>query len=218
MAREQLRRFEAYNPLNKAHLGESVAEALLKQRVHTLPPPFRFGGSGIYAIYYRGSHGLYSLIASQNLNGKWSVPIYVGKAVPKGARQGKDREDSNHGTALMTRLRVHSRSIKATGSLKLEDFACRFLVVDDVWIPLGESLLIKMFSPIWNTALDGFGNNKPGKNRKNQERSYWDTTHPGREWAKDCTANSRSLDEITSEVRESIADAYGSDGEQEYTE
>ena len=29
--------------------------------------------------------------------------------------------------------------------------------MDDIWIPLGESLLIEMFVPLWNRILDGFG-------------------------------------------------------------
>jgi hypothetical protein len=32
--------------------------------------------------------------------------------------------------------------------------------VDDIWIPLGESLLIEMFSPLWNKVLDAMALNK----------------------------------------------------------
>ncbi len=53
-----------------------------------------------------------------------------------------------------------------------------------IWIPLGESLLIEISRPLWNYALDGFGNHDPGNGRYNQQKSPWDTLHPGREWAE----------------------------------
>jgi len=43
---------QSYNPLDKLHLGESVARALLAQPVVVLPPPTSFVGAGIYALYY----------------------------------------------------------------------------------------------------------------------------------------------------------------------
>jgi hypothetical protein len=70
------------------------------------------------------------------------------------------------------------------------------LIVDDIWIPLGESLLISMFSPLWNQTLDGFGNHDPGAGRCNQQRSSWDLVHPGRPWAQKLKPNIRSKDEI----------------------
>ena len=42
-----------FNPLDKRHLGESVASAMLKSPIHPLPPE-KFKGAGIYAIYYTG--------------------------------------------------------------------------------------------------------------------------------------------------------------------
>jgi hypothetical protein len=60
---------------------------------------------------------------------------------------------------------------------------CRFLPVDDIWIPLGESLLIEKTKPLWNIVVDGFGNHDPGSGRYNQQISAWDTIHPGRQWA-----------------------------------
>jgi hypothetical protein len=59
-------------------------------------------------------------------------------------------------------------------------------VVDDVWIPLGESLLIQRHRPIWNSLIDGFGNHTPGKGRFEGARPAWDTLHPGRHWAEKC--------------------------------
>ncbi|MFN9372810.1 MAG: Eco29kI family restriction endonuclease [Planctomycetaceae bacterium] len=66
------------------------------------------------------------------------------------------------------------------GKLDLKDFDCRFLVVDDIGIPLGDSLRILKVQPIGNAALDGFGNPDPGGGRRGHKRSPWDTRHPGR--------------------------------------
>ena len=215
MANEELPRIEPYNPLDKRNLGKSVADALLEQEVHSLPPD-KFIGAGIYVIYYQGDFDLYTPLASRNVDDHWDTPIYVGRAVPKGARQG--RVGVGPGTVLADRLREHSRSIEEVGSLDVGDFACRFLVVDDIWIPLGESLLIGKFSPVWNTTLDGFGNHDPGKGRYKQQRSYWDVVHPGRKWADKCAKNERSFDDLASVVKETVEHAYGSEAEPEEDE
>jgi hypothetical protein len=90
--------------------------------------------------------------------------------------------------------------------LKLADFFCRFLVVEDIWIPLGESLLIKTFGPIWNCALDGFGNHDPGGGRYKQPRSPWDVLHPGRSWAMKCAENRRTKAEILASLQEYLSE------------
>lgn len=93
-------------------------------------------------------------------------PIYVGKAVPSGGRKGKvDPEASSKGNQLFKSLEEHRKSIVAATNLNIADFWCRHLVVDDIWIPLGESLLIQRFQPIWNSVVDGFGNHDPGAGR-----------------------------------------------------
>ena len=99
------------------------------------------------------------------MHGEKDEIIYVGKAVPDGARKGGQGDDVDPGTALFKRLTDHAKSIDAATNLKLEDFRCRFLSVDDIWIPLTESLLIERFKPVWNRILDGFGNHDPGKGR-----------------------------------------------------
>ena len=182
MAKKQLPIIEPFNPLHKAHLGESVAEAMLQQPVVPLPPD-SFVGAGIYSIYYKGDYELYSDLSEQNKDGKWRWPIYVGKAVPAGARKGGFGLGSDPGTVLSSRLREHASSIDQVDNLSLKDFVCRFLVVDDIWIPLAESMLIEMFHPLWNSKIDGFGNHDPGKGRYNQQKSAWDTLHSGRPWA-----------------------------------
>ncbi|MFQ5672895.1 MAG: Eco29kI family restriction endonuclease, partial [Nitrospinales bacterium] len=181
-----------YNPLDKKNLGVSVADALLLQPMTLLPPEKAFVGAGIYAIYYVGDYPAYQPITERNKNEKFEAPIYVGKAVPPGARKGGFGLNTPPGNVLFKRLSEHADSIENTKNLKISDFSCRYLVVDDIWIPLGESLLIEMLSPLWNKMIDGFGNHDPGKGRHNQQRSAWDVLHPGRSWAEKLQPNNKS--------------------------
>src|SRR6266699_6936132 len=75
---------------------------------------------------------------------------------------------------LWQRLSEHRDSVRAVDNLKIEDFECRYLIVDEIWIPLGETLLISSFRPVWNLALDGFGNHDPGRGRYQGTRPLWD--------------------------------------------
>jgi hypothetical protein len=75
-------------------------------------------------------------------------------------------------------------------------------VVDDIWIPLAESLLISMFIPLWNYSFDGFGNYDPGAGHYNQQRSAWDEIHPGRPWAARLRPNPRSQTDILQRIVE----------------
>lgn len=172
-----------FNPLDKNHLGESVAKALLIRPCSPLPPAEPFAGAGIYAIYYTGNFPAYSAIAKLNADGQYNMPIYVGKAVPPGARRGGIGLGENPGIVLYRRIQEHSESIRKATNLDLDHFSCRYLVVDDIWIPLAEQLLIQKFHPLWNRVVDGFGNHPQGASRTTQRRSPWDTLHPGRGWA-----------------------------------
>lgn len=180
--KEKIKAIKPFNPLDKKNLGISVAEALLETSPYKLPPNI-FIGAGIYSIYYIGDFELYENIAEKNRNNKFNQPIYVGKAVPAGARKGGFGLGEDPGTVLFKRMKEHADSIDRAKNLDLNDFYCKYLVVDDIWIPLAESMLIEMFNPLWNKKIDGFGNHDPGKGRYNQKRSLWDTLHPGREWA-----------------------------------
>src|SRR5438552_9719634 len=123
-------------------------------------------------------------------------PIYVGKAVPPGARKGGFGLSTAPGPALFKRLNEHKSSIAAAENLKVGDFFCRYLVSDDIWIPLGESLLNESFQPLWNILSEGFGIHTPGKGRKKQVRSKWDTLHPGRGLAADLPPNPKTAAEL----------------------
>ena len=81
-------------------------------------------------------------------------------------------------------IRQLAASVNEVINLDLSDFWVRYLVVDDIWIPLGENILIETFKPAWNRAVDGFGNKDPGRRRKTQFRSPWDVLHPGRLFAE----------------------------------
>lgn len=176
----------------------------MKQTVWAAASPKKFLGAGVYAIYYTGAFKAYRRVAEQNRSGKFELPIYVGKAVPPGARKGGFGLGTAPGPALFKRLNEHSHSISAAKNLKIEDFACRFLISDDIWIPLGESLLIENFQPLWNVLIEGFGIHTPGAGRKKQVRSKWDTLHPGRNLASDLPPNPKG----TAELERMIADFF----------
>jgi hypothetical protein len=198
-----------YNPLTSKHLGESVRRALLEQPCYDLGNLPQFDGAGVYAIYYRGNSRYYAPISERNQE-RCEAPIYVGRAVPPGSRKGIDVGTA--GRALYNRLRQHAESIRqvsnpgSPGHLDLNDFKCRFLVVEEVWIPLIESLSITGFKPPWNGCIDGFGHHDQGATRRNQERSLWDTLHPGRPWARHFKPNRLSLDEIEDLLRRYYTD------------
>lgn len=193
---------EPFDPLNKFNLGNSVADALLSKPVVPMENLPSFEGAGVYAIYYTGDFELYAPLKRHNIDGKYSWPIYVGKAVPSGARKGGFGLNSPPGIVLYKRLVEHAESIKQVNNLKLADFSYRSLTVEDIWIPLGESLLIEMFRPIWNMTIDGFGNHDPGSGRYDQKISSWDTLHPGSTWASRLKPG-KSLELIRNEI-----DAY----------
>ncbi len=172
-----------YNPLDKLNLARSVADALLSLAPVPLADTENIAGAGVYVIYYIGAFSPYATIAAQNRNNAFKQPIYAGKAIPKGARKGGLGKNAATGTALRDRLRQHAQSIDQANNLHLNDFLFRSLVVDDIWIPLGESMMIEEFKPIWNRAIDGFGNKDPGRRRATQYKSPWDVLHPGRDFA-----------------------------------
>jgi Eco29kI restriction endonuclease len=103
------------------------------------------------------------------------------------------------------RIAEYTESIEQAQNLKISSFFCRYLSVDDVWIPLGESLLINHFAPIWNLVIDGFGNHDPGGGRRNQMKSSWDVLHPGRPWAEKQKDNSKSAKQILDNLAAFIA-------------
>ncbi len=177
---------QPFNPLDMHNLGLSITTAMLGTDPTPLGAVPKFQGAGLYAIYYTGQFPAYRMIAECNTENKFEQPIYVGKAIPKGGRKGSiivaDPEKPARGTALSSRLNEHARSVEKATNLDITDFWCRWLVVEPIWIPLGENVLIGRTAPVWNRIVDGFGNHDPGAGRHAGEVSRWDVLHPGRAW------------------------------------
>lgn len=168
--------------------------------VHKLPPPAKFTGAGVYALYYIGNSPFYKELHKQNRLG-FTQPIYVGKAVPRGWRQARIGNEA--GSELHGRLCDHAKSISQARNLELADFHCRFMILEKAasdLIGTVEAALIRYYTPIWNSAIDGFGNHDPGKGRYNQAKSDWDILHPGRTWADRCSGKASSLCDVTAIV------------------
>jgi len=113
--------------------------------------------------------------------------------------------DAAKGRALFDRLGQHAASIQEAKNLRLEDFYVRFLVVDDIWIPLGENMLIETFKPVWNRAIDGFGNKDPGRRRATQYKSPWDVLHPGRKFADKLASSALNVEFLNRRVADYLA-------------
>jgi hypothetical protein len=171
--------------------------------VHPLPPPNRFVGAGVYALYYIGSDfELYERIAAKN-SPTIQAPIYAGKAVPPGSRTGFEvaaRESAD----LFRRLREHTNSIQQAENLSVDDFRCRFMIFGevetDLIVPV-ESALIRKHRPLWNSnIMSGFGIHTPGKGRFEQARSRWDILHSGRSFAARMAKLAAEPDDIIRDV------------------
>ena len=167
-----------FDPGDPVVVGRFIALAMLAQRRLSLSAIERFYGSGIYALYYRGTFGAYEPISGTE------TPIYVGKADP---RSDTARTPMDQGIRLFNRLRDHLRSIgKAEDTLAVNDFDCRSLVVQSGWQGAAEDYLINLFHPIWNNetgVCHGLGKHGDAPSTRANLRSPWDTLHPGREWA-----------------------------------
>ena len=187
-----------YNPLENQQLAESVVRALIERPCEELPPPRSFEGPGIYAIYYRGDFAPYASISVANAE-DCELPIYAGRARLSGARKG--RSSGVGETPLYGRLSEHADSVEAATNLDVEHFRCRHLVVEEIWVPLAERLLLERYQPLWNRVIDGFGNHDPGSGRRNQRRSPWDVVHPGRAWAESLQPGRNSVGELTALIK-----------------
>ncbi|MBI3910902.1 MAG: Eco29kI family restriction endonuclease [Armatimonadetes bacterium] len=164
-------------------LAENVARHLTAAALSPLPPPSRFAGNGLYALYYCGEFADYAPVASPDC----TTPIYVGKAI-KARGRGED---------VYGRLQEHAESTRHADNLRLEDFRCRYLVVEPVWVVLGEHLLLMRYHPLWNDVVKGFGIHDPGRaGRGTQRRSRWDTLHPGRRFAEGRPPNNKTEEQI----------------------
>lgn len=178
-----------YNSPNFEEIIKDTIRFFNGTPVHKLPPPERFYGTGVYAIYCVAKTGIYSRYHQINRT-SFRLPIYVGKAVPKGWRQARITQKSGEESyELYGRLKEHSHNIIKGSGLDPVNYYCRFIILEGSesdLISTVEAALIRKYLPLWNSIIDGFGNHDPGKGRYNQAKSDWDVCHPGRSWAVKC--------------------------------
>lgn len=187
---------DLYDPLTYQNLMMGLIVHFEKQEMFKLDGAEieSIAGPGIYSLYYSGLLEVYRPIsggnwlsysspsdAYQTISGE-DRPIYVGKAVPSGSRKGEELDVA--APKIRQRINEHFKSIDQVNNLDVSDFYVRALAVVPVWITLAERFLIDHYRPVWNVCLDGFGAHDPGSGRSQGERSWWDTLHPGRSWAR----------------------------------
>jgi hypothetical protein len=185
---------DEYNPLDYDNLTRNCVQELMRRGPYRLDFSEPFTGAGVYALFYAGNLDIYRPISSP----KATWPIYVGKAVPPGARKGAKSEGPSK--ALYLRLREHRDSISEGKGIRPEEFMCRYLAVTPLWITMAERLLIEKYQPVWNVCIEGFGLHDPGKGRHAGQRSWWDVLHPGRSWAERLV-NTRSNSDAAKKVK-----------------
>ncbi|UBF21666.1 Eco29kI restriction endonuclease [Haloarcula virus HJTV-2] len=178
----------AWNPLDdlgisQRELNKTIIREFEEHDGEELPEPYNpFDGCGVYGLYYFGDYENYEPVS----NDKWEYdfPIYIGKAVPSGSRTGGAHLESSTGRGIYKRLLEHRKSIEQAENLDIDNFRVKYLITSSIWIRYCEQTLISYYKPWWNRYIDGFGDHDPGKGRANQERSVWDTLHPGRGWVE----------------------------------
>lgn len=186
---------DLWDPLTYETLMAGTVAHFETQELKPLASNIAIEGPGIYALYYKGKIAAYRPIADAR------HPIYVGKAVPSGARKGGGGNIT--APALRNRLRDHTKSIKEAQNLDPEEFLFRALAIVPVWIVFAEQALIKQYQPVWNTCLEGFGKHDQGRNRAATTQSWWDTLHPGRRWATR-GADQRARDRTPSQAKKLV--------------
>ena len=168
------------DPTKPSVVARLIALVLLAQARVPLGDSGSSYGSGIYALYYNGPFASYSPIRASE------TPIYIGKADPADPNAGTPRAQ---GERLSRRLKDHARTIRAAergGTLSLGDFEQRSLVIQTGWQSAAEEYLIGLFRPVWNRETGicyGFGKHGDAPKTRANQRSPWDTLHPGRAWA-----------------------------------
>ena len=190
-----------FDPGNPKIVGRFVSLALVAQQRHPLAVIPRSYGSGVYAIYYNGSFPAYAPISGTE------TPIYVGQASPA---LDNARTPLEQGTKLFGRLSEHGKNIaKATTTLDLADFECRWLVVQSGGQTAAEDYLIHLFRPIWNNQtniLYGLGKHGDDAGTRANKRSPWDTMHPGRKWAEASKEDAKTPATIERELTRHFAE------------
>lgn len=199
-----------FDPLNYSSLAKVLARELMLSELVPLADIDEFYGDGVYALFYTGDFEAYEELAKTNRQKPGSFPLYIGKASPRtltGTTYAVvDVDTPAAGRRLYDRLsRDHRASIERASNLDVNDFACRMLVLNALWVPLTESALITQFEPVWNSTVRGFGNHAPGAGRSRGRISDWDILHPGRGRETDA-ATSSTYEQLVEDVKEVIHD------------
>lgn len=201
--------------LLKDSLLQKAIDFLNTRELIQMPVRDKIPYSGVYVLYYFGKYPTYSCLSKHNNNVqdiRNYYPIYVGKAVPRGTRTGHVNSSTQ---SLFHRLNEHAKSITST-NLNIDDFQCRFVIMtghdEELIVPL-ESEMIRRYTPIWNSAMSGFGIHHPGSGRFGQKKSEWDLLHPGRYFA-DMLTGELNLDigeineKVTGWLSSTVTDFY----------
>lgn len=195
-----LRPQSMFDPTDPKTAGRVVALTLVAQSMHPLASIPIFYGAGIYAIYYKGSFSPYAPLADTD------HPIYVGKADPDNPAAASAIAQ---GTKIASRLTDHAKNIrKAESTLDIDDFTCRFLIVQTGFQKSAEDYLIEFFKPIWNSETKiayGLGKHGDSATTRANKRSPWDTLHPGRRWADQTTTDQKSAADIQQQIEQHFA-------------
>ncbi|MGZ9242768.1 MAG: Eco29kI family restriction endonuclease [Candidatus Binatia bacterium] len=190
-----LRPDKIFDPSDPKTAGRMVALTLVAQPRHSLARIPDFYGAGVYAIYYKGDFLPYAPLSGRE------HPIYVGKADPDDASA---KDSIRQGAKLSARLNEHARNIrKASSTLDIDDFECRFLIVQTGYQKSAEGYLINFFAPIWNSETKicfGLGKHGDSADTRGNKRSPWDTMHPGREWANRTTEDQKPAPLIVEQI------------------
>ncbi|NSZ66966.1 Eco29kI family restriction endonuclease [Agrobacterium tumefaciens] len=200
-----------FDPADPKAIGRMVSIALLAQPLIPLTEVRPAYGAGVYAIYYRGDHPLYTGISGSE------TPIYVGKADPANDDASTTREQ---GAKLTARLLEHAGTIATAEGyadrlpagllpIRLAHFVCRRLVCATNAQLVAEKHLIRTFWPIWNSetkACWGMSKHGDAATTRANKRSPWDVVHPGRAWALDARlVDSLSPAEIEQRIASTLA-------------
>ncbi|MBA3531048.1 MAG: Eco29kI family restriction endonuclease [Ardenticatenales bacterium] len=195
-----------HSPAFEDVVNEAV-EFFIKTPPYPLPPSAKFLGAGVYALYFVGQAGIYAPLGRLNQS-TIRIPIYVGKTSPTGWRTGRGLATAGEAGNVYRRLNEHAKSVQASSTLNVRDFVYRFIILagpESGLIGGIEAALIRKYSPLWNSHIDGFGNHDPGSGRYNQSPSEWDILHPGRTWATRLTGQPPSYQNSMKKVHQVLS-------------
>lgn len=162
----------SFDPLSTEQIANTICETFERQPLVSMTQEIpRFEGSGLYALYYRGtSVELYLPLSALQ------IPVYAGQALSSNSSTGEKVQEKY---PLYSRLKQHRTSI-SEGGLLIAEFRFRALLLPDVHADLGENGLRVGYQPLWNSKFKGFGSKEQGSTTRQSKKSKWDTVHDGR--------------------------------------